>query len=83
MIDDSGLANQGDQLCDRFEAALRSGETPEIDAWLRRVPSIAERVLPELFGLELEYRLSRGEACSAEESLHTPSEFNRARTKGK
>src|SRR5262245_23530894 len=56
-----------DDLCDRFEDALRRGERPSLDDWLREARSLAEMALPELAAVELEHRLQRGEPATAAE----------------
>jgi hypothetical protein len=39
------LMRRVDAVCDRFEAALQSGEAPRIDAYLGLVPNPARLVL--------------------------------------
>ena len=47
-----------DAACDRFEAACREGERPDLDDFLRGARGPAREVLfRELLALELEYRL--------------------------
>src|SRR5437899_12996168 len=56
-------ARRIDAVCDRFEAAWRSGARPRAEDYLGNVPAdtVAE-LLGELLGLELHYRRAAGEA---------------------
>jgi len=56
------LSEQIDRVCDRFEAALRRNEHPQIEAFLHEVvPSSRERLLRELVALELDSAIRRGD----------------------
>jgi serine/threonine protein kinase len=56
------VARQVEQVCTAFEEAWRSGQPPSLGDYLARVPPEARAVLlPELVGLDLDYRRDRGE----------------------
>src|SRR5262249_2614491 len=56
------LITRQEELCDRFEAALRAGQRPRIEEYLGEVPEPGRpSVLRELLVLELEYRRRGGE----------------------
>jgi serine/threonine-protein kinase len=56
-------ARQIDALCDRFEAAWRSGDRPRAEHFLGALPAAPDaELLAELIGLELHYRRAAGEA---------------------
>jgi tetratricopeptide (TPR) repeat protein len=60
---------QLDEACDRFEAACRAGQAPELAAFLAdvRVADAARGpLLRELLALDVEYRRSRGERPDAD-----------------
>jgi hypothetical protein len=63
-----GLAARLDPVCDRFERAWKGGDRPRLEDFL---PEVAEAdrpaLLSELIGLELEYRVLRGEQPAQEE----------------
>jgi WD40 repeat protein/predicted Ser/Thr protein kinase len=62
------LARRVDRLCDRFEAAWKSGRRPKLERYLRQVPPAAQRnLLGELLVLELEYRAQRGDQPQRED----------------
>src|SRR5688572_8899218 len=54
-----------DELCDRFEDALRRGERPRIEDRLAEVGPAADSALPELVAVELDYRVRAGEPATA------------------
>jgi serine/threonine protein kinase len=54
-----------DSLCDRFEDALRAGERPVLDAWLREAGSDASAALADLVDLDLDHRIRTGESITA------------------
>src|SRR5207253_732867 len=60
-----------DDLCDRFEAAWRSGQRPAIEGF---VGNIAEpnrgRLVRDLVALDLDYRRKAGESPSIEDYRH-------------
>jgi hypothetical protein len=59
---------QIDAACDRFEAAWRSGEQPDLGAFLASIPEPARaRLFSELLPLDLEFRHKRGEQPDAAE----------------
>src|SRR6516165_10472059 len=62
------VARRVDPICDRFEEDWLAGRHPQIEEFLDRVPQ-ADRpaLLGELLGLELDYRLRRGEHPEAED----------------
>jgi serine/threonine protein kinase len=72
MNDDSPNVNRSlslavvtevDTLCDRFEAALRSGSKPVIEAYLAEASEAARvDLLPELLRIEIAYHLDQHEA---------------------
>lgn len=55
-------ARRADARCDEFELALATGRSPQIESFLTDIPP-AERqtLLLELLGLELDFRVARGE----------------------
>ena len=62
------VALRVDQLCDEFEASWRSGNRPQISAFLDQVPSPARATLfRELLVLELDYRAADHEIPCEEE----------------
>ncbi len=55
-----------DSVCDDFEQALAAGEAPQIEVFLGRVPSsLRQSLLLELLGLEVEFRVARGQQPAA------------------
>ena len=62
------VARRLDPICDRFEDDWLAGRRPRLEEFLDRVPP-ADRLtlLAELLGLELDYRLRRGEHVEAED----------------
>jgi serine/threonine protein kinase len=54
-----------DELCDRFEEELLSGQRPPLDSWLAESGADAAIALPELAALDLDYRLRAGEPVTA------------------
>src|SRR5437762_2108552 len=61
----SGVSAAVDDLCDRFEDALKTGQRPSLDAWLAEAGPEAQVSLPELAALELDYRIRAGESIAA------------------
>ena len=62
------LARRLDPLCDRFEDDWLAGRRPRLEDFLDRVlPADRPALLAELLGLELDYRLRRGELVEAED----------------
>ncbi len=61
-----------DELCDRFESALRRGERPCLASYARELPE-ADRLVAagELLRVEVEYRVRRGEVPIAREYEET------------
>ncbi|HVS38219.1 MAG TPA: serine/threonine-protein kinase, partial [Gemmataceae bacterium] len=59
--DTLALAEEVDALCDRYEAALRRGEKPNLDAWLPADGPLRKAALAELVRVELEHRRQAGE----------------------
>jgi hypothetical protein len=59
---------QIDAACDRFEAAWRSSERPDLRAFLAAIPQPARaRLFSELLPIDLEFRHNRGERPDAAE----------------
>jgi serine/threonine protein kinase len=59
-----------DRACDAFEAALRAGQQPPIEEYLKAAAETDRtKLLEELLKLELEYRRGRGERLTLEEYL--------------
>lgn len=57
-----------DAICDRFEAALKSGSTPRIETFLEVAEkSLRDTLLRELLALELAYRIRRGDSVDVDE----------------
>ena len=57
-----------DELCDRFDRELVSGESPRIETFLAEVPDAArEGLLAELLAMKLEFRTRQGEAPKPDE----------------
>jgi serine/threonine-protein kinase len=78
------LMGRVDEVCDRFEAAWKAGERPNIEECLGDVTGPARSILLlELIALEVDYRRRQGEAPQPEEyvarfsALH-PQEIARA-----
>lgn len=69
-FDGSGVNLLVDRMCDRFERALQVGERPDILSFLAEGGPSAGHALPELVGLELEYRIRQGEQISAADYFH-------------
>ena len=70
--DDAGLPlpqmRHVDQICDRFEAALKAGQQPQIEKFLREATEPGRSILlRELLGLELDYRRGRDERPKVEQ----------------
>jgi hypothetical protein len=61
------LAQQIDAICNRFEAAWRTGTQPRIEEYLPGDESARLAVLRELIGLEVYYRLRKSEQPQIEE----------------
>jgi hypothetical protein len=67
-----------DDICDEFEKALRMGQAPKIEEYLkaRQEPERSE-LLRGLLEVELEYRAERGERSRAEEyELRFPKDLD-------
>jgi serine/threonine protein kinase/Flp pilus assembly protein TadD len=63
------VARRVDQVCDRFEAAWRSGECPRIEDFVSSLPERElQALLRELIPLEIDYRLRGG-------ARPTPAEY--------
>ena len=63
-------ARRVNDLCERFEAAWRSGAEPRIEVSLRELPETAHSALfNELLALELELRCGRGDRPTPTEYL--------------
>src|SRR5262249_50248953 len=59
---------QIEQICDRFEAAWKSGNKPRPEDYLSQAPrALHPSVLPHLVALDWEYRLEAGEQQSVAE----------------
>ena len=57
-----------DRVCDRFEEAWRSGQRPELKAFVEDLDTpVGKVMLRELLKVELPYRAQRGEQPAAEE----------------
>ena len=70
------VAQLVDGLCDDFEAAWRSGERPQIDAFLAQAPdSVRILLFRELLALELEYRVAHQEVPREQEYRERFPEF--------
>ena len=62
------LQQQIDAICDRFEAAWKSGSAPALEDFLRDLPGdIDNKLLLELLKLDLEYRSQQGETPTPED----------------
>src|SRR5262249_8822380 len=62
------LAQQIDQVCDRFETAWKAGPRPRIEDYLTHTPEPGQALLlRELVALEIAYRRRSGEQPRAEE----------------
>jgi WD40 repeat protein/serine/threonine protein kinase len=60
------LARVLEQACDRFEAAWQAGPEPRLEDYLSAVPpALRPALLRELILLDIHYRQSCGQACSA------------------
>ena len=68
QADSSQASAQVAQLSARFGAALETGESPEIEAYLAELPE-GERppLLAELLSVEVKHRRRRGQRCTAED----------------
>jgi WD40 repeat protein/serine/threonine protein kinase len=63
-------ARRVDEICDRFEDALKAGQQPQIEAYLGNEAEPGYSVLlRELLGLDLHYRGRSGDSPSAEKYL--------------
>mgnify|MGYP002625205469 CR=1 FL=1 len=59
-----------DSICDRFEAAWRSGKSPRTEDFVAAVSaSLAPRLLAELLTVEIQLRIQRGDPPDREEFL--------------
>lgn len=58
-----------DELCDRFEAAWRSGPRPELAAWLPADGLLRSVALIELVLLDFDYRRRAGENANVDDYL--------------
>src|SRR6516164_1282057 len=64
----TGLARQLDQICDRFEAAWKAGDCPQIEDYFADAPEPARTaLLKELLALELNYRRQGSQTVHAQE----------------
>ncbi len=53
---------QIDAICDRFEAAWSTGQTPDLASFLAEAPAgVHAPLFGDLLHIELEYRIQRGE----------------------
>jgi tetratricopeptide (TPR) repeat protein len=68
-IDSLALGREVDAVCDRFEQALRRGETVDLDHLLPACQPLRGAALPELARLELQHRLRAGRPGRAEDYL--------------
>jgi WD40 repeat protein/serine/threonine protein kinase len=60
------LARGLEQACDRFEAAWQGGPEPRLEDYFSAAPpALRPALLRELVLLDIHYRQSRGQACSA------------------
>jgi WD40 repeat protein/tRNA A-37 threonylcarbamoyl transferase component Bud32 len=66
---DESLNHQVDAICDRFEAAWKSGSAPSIEEFLQDVPGDTDHLLLELLKIDLEYR-------SKQDVTITPDEYS-------
>ena len=58
---------QIDAICDRFEAAWSTGQTPDLESFLSEAPTSAQaHLFGDLLHIELEYRTQRGEQPDAQ-----------------
>ncbi len=68
QIADLATLRQVNTLCDQFESALQSNESPQIDDYLQGLPlQVSQAIAPQLVALEIDYRKLRGEFPSVEE----------------
>lgn len=64
------LTRDVDDVCDRFEKRLRSGNPLSIHGLIQGFEGLArEKLLQELLGIELEYRLRRGDRPTLDQYL--------------
>ncbi len=65
---DLATIRQVNRLCDEFEAAWRSGESPRIDESIEGLSrEVVHALVPQLVALEIDYRKMRGESPVAEQ----------------
>ena len=65
------VLEQVDQLCERFEAAWKTGTPPVLADYLHHVPPLGQAaLLQELLRLDLEYRQQRGQRPEMQEYLN-------------
>ena len=65
---DDSLNRQVDEICDRFEAAWKSGSAPRIEDYLEQLPGETDgSMLLALVKLDVEYRAQNGESPTADE----------------
>src|SRR5262249_38931420 len=86
------LAREVERLCDRFEAAWRSGSPPRLEDHLAQGPeTLPPTLLRELILLDIHSRQARGESCQPADSQQRFPEldpewldaaFTRAHTEG-
>src|SRR5262249_59256728 len=70
------LALRVEQVCNRFEAAHKAGQRPQIECYLGQTPDPERLVLlRELLGVDLEYRRKRGEEVTPQEYCRQFAEY--------
>src|SRR5262249_54406981 len=80
VVDDApwspSLALRVEQVCNRFEAACKAGQRPQIEHYLDHTPEPERPVLlRELLALEVEYRRKSGEGVTPEEYCRQFAEY--------
>jgi hypothetical protein len=74
------VAREIDRRCDRFEQALTAGAAPQIVTYLDGIAaSEREALLVELLGLEIDFRLARGEPTQVDDYARQFLELSRER----
>ncbi len=80
---DLQVARVVDALCDKFECALGANQLPVIETFLEELPpEVRAALLVELLGLELDYRLARGQQPDIAEYAARFPEFSTALLEG-
>ena len=77
--DSQSFSAEIDAICDRFEAAWKAGERPQIENYLWEVPELARAALiRHLLAVDLHYRRAAGESVDEDQYRERFAQYQRA-----